>query len=261
MRGVAIAIAALASLLEVSACAPDLGPLVPPKPVESYAIERTLSGPANAWPQSSWWKPYGDPQLDALIDEALAGSPDLAIAKARFAEADAVASQSRAELWPTVSANGSASELRQSLNQGFPSTFQQFLPHGWHSQGQITGNVDYNLDLFGRDRAAYAAATSDAVAARIDVEAARLSISTAVATSYATLVALTMDRAAINDTIRVRSDSASLVESQFKQELENAGAVTQAQSRVASAQADLDNIDGQIASVRNQIAALVGKGA
>ena len=93
------------------------------------------------------------------------------------------------------------------------------------------------------------------------MEAARLSISTAVATSYATLVALTMDRAAINHTIRVRSDSASLVESQFKQELENAGAVTQAQSRVASAQADLDNIDGQIASSQIQIAALVGNGA
>src|SRR2546430_16225394 len=46
---------------------------------------------AAAWPADLWWQAYGDPQLDALIAEALAGSPSLAIAQARLRAAQAQA--------------------------------------------------------------------------------------------------------------------------------------------------------------------------
>ena len=42
-----------------------------------------------AWPGDGWWRAYGDAQLDALIGEALAQSPDLAAAQARLTLADA----------------------------------------------------------------------------------------------------------------------------------------------------------------------------
>ena len=37
-----------------------------------------------AWPAEGWWHGYGDPQLDALVDEAIAGSPSLVAAEARL---------------------------------------------------------------------------------------------------------------------------------------------------------------------------------
>src|SRR5256885_8063686 len=46
---------------------------------------------AAAWPTEQWWRGYGDPQLDALIAEALAGSPSLEIAEARLRSAQAQA--------------------------------------------------------------------------------------------------------------------------------------------------------------------------
>ena len=71
---------------------------------------------------------------------------------------------------------------------------------------------------------------------------------------------LTADRAAAADALRVRKESAALVADRVKQQLENVGQANEQNSRVASAEADVDVIDGQIARARNAIAALLGKG-
>ena len=246
--------------LGLVSCAPDLGPMPQPKSQASFASQKSFSAPAADWPAQDWWTAYHDPQLNALIAEGLAGSPDIRVAEARVKEADAAAQQSGAALYPHLTANGSVSEARQSLNQGFPKQFQSFLPHGWHDQGQITGNVNYDLDLFGANRAQFAAATSDAAAAEVDLAAARLTLSTAIASAYANLEELVADRAAAEASLSEREQSTELVRQRASQQLENEGEVSQARSRSAGAKADLDQIDGQIALVRNQLAALVGKG-
>jgi NodT family efflux transporter outer membrane factor (OMF) lipoprotein len=241
-----------------AACVPDLGhrpeALVPAEATRSYV------GPAAAWPDDQWWKAYGDPQLDALVDEALAGSPDLRIAEARLRAAAAQAQQAGATLWPTLTGMGSVAPTRESLNQGFPSAFKSFLPHGWHTEGTLEGGLDYELDYLGKNRAALAAATSDAEAARIDAEAARITLSTEVAGAYANLMRLSADRDAAFEALRVRKDSSRLVADRIRQSLENEGQLDEANAREASAEADVDVIDGEIAHARNQIAALLGKG-
>lgn len=244
----------------LSGCLPTLGPRPEPKPVTVYRAEQSFTAAEGPWPEEDWWAAYGDSQLDRLISEALEGSPDLRIAQARILQAEAIAKQAGAALLPRVDAQGSASELRQSLNQGFPESFQSFLPHGWHSQGRLAANFDYELDLFGKNRAEFAAATSEVDAARIDAAATRLSLSTAVAESYARFVELSADQGAVKEALRIRRESAALVTSRYEQQLENGGEVAQAEARVDAAQADLDVINGQLARQRNLIAALIGAG-
>ena len=248
------------ALLGLGACAPDLGPLPVEKPPQAYAADKSFATTSSDWPAADWWMAYDDKQLDALIAEGVANAPDLKRAEARMRQADATAQQSDASLWPKLTANGTVSETRASLNQGFPAQFQSFLPHGWHDQGQITGNLSYDLDLFGKNRAAFAAATSEADAARVDLASSRLSLSSAIASAYANLVQLTADRDAAVDAINVRKQSEDLLRQRLAQQLENTGAVSEAESRTHAAEADLDRIDGQIALARNQLAALVGKG-
>ena len=72
-------LAALA-LFSLGACAPNLGDKPQIQPPGSYETAKSFAAPVAEWPQETWWKAYGDPQLDQLIDEALAGSPDLKIA-------------------------------------------------------------------------------------------------------------------------------------------------------------------------------------
>jgi NodT family efflux transporter outer membrane factor (OMF) lipoprotein len=260
LRSLAQAAALSMPLLALAACAPDLGAKPDPASIESFATQKSFAAPNARWPDADWWKAYGDPQLDGLMDEALAGSPDLKIAAARARQADGAAEQSGAALLPSLTANASGSEYRPSLNEGFPKQFQKLLPHGWHSQARVTGDLNYDIDLFGRDRAAFAAATSDAQAAQIDADEARLTLSASVATAYANLVQLTADREAAQDAVNVRAQSADLIGQRLRAKLENSGELSQENARVESAKADLDRIDGQIALARNQLAALLGKG-
>src|ERR1700748_530876 len=63
-----------------------------PRPVDASSLtaERTLAGAQineDAWPEDNWWHAYGDPQLDALMSDALAGSPTLQVAQARLRQA------------------------------------------------------------------------------------------------------------------------------------------------------------------------------
>src|SRR4051812_44813109 len=66
------------------------------------------------WPREDWWRRYGDPQLDALMAEGLAGSPTLSSARARIARADAAAGVARSALFPRVDGNGTILYQRYS---------------------------------------------------------------------------------------------------------------------------------------------------
>jgi len=69
--------------------------------------EQSLAGaPAGEWPQLDWWKRFGDAQLDALVGEALAGSPSVHLARARVDQALAAAQVAGAPLKPQAGASG-----------------------------------------------------------------------------------------------------------------------------------------------------------
>ncbi len=241
-------------------CVPNMGPKPTLSEPAAYETARTFTDTSGAWPTDQWWKAYGDPQLDALIDEAIAGSPDARIAEARLRQAQAIAQQAGGALWPEVGAEGSLDTRRQSLNMGLAPGFQNFLPRGWHTGSRLAGTLNYELDLFGRNRAALAAAKAEAQAAAIEVVAARLALATSVASAYADLVRLNADRAAAADAVRVRKDTAGLISARAQQKLEHQGGVSQADAEAAATQADMDAIERQIEVTRHQLAALLGKG-
>ena len=76
--------------------------------------------PAAAWPDDDWWRAYGDPQLDGLIEEALRDSPNLAIAQARLRQAGAMTQMAGAPLMPEVTGNAAFNEAKQSYNYLMP---------------------------------------------------------------------------------------------------------------------------------------------
>ena len=250
-RAVAALLASAGLAAGLAACAPDLGPVPRVQAPDQFATARNFAAPATAWPTDDWWKAYGDPNLDSLIAQALVGSPDLKLAEARMREADATAQRSGAPLWPQLAIGGAALPTQTTLNQGFPPQYEGLLPHNWHVQSNLEGTLAYQFDFFGKNRAALAAATSEAQAARVDASAARIAISTSVAAAYADLLRLNADHDAALEALLVRKESAVLVAQRYKQSLENAGQMNQANALVADAQADVDAVDGQIARARH----------
>jgi NodT family efflux transporter outer membrane factor (OMF) lipoprotein len=259
-----LSVVVLSGALLLGACAPDLGAMPSPKPLGSYQSQQSFANSFAAekanWPQGDWWTTFHDPELSRLIGEGLAGAPDLKIAEARMRVAYGGAEAQGAPLWPSLSADAGTQQIRQSLNTGFPAALKSILPHGWHTSSRASLDLGYELDFFGKNRAALAAATSEADAARADLAAARLALSTAIASAYADLVRLTADQHTAEDAVRVREESAKLVAARVQNGLENEGQLAQARAETAIAQGRKDVLDGQIAHTRNQIAALLGKG-
>ncbi len=252
--------AAIVAALLLSACAsvPKLGSVPVIAPPESYATARTLAAVGDAaWPQDRWWQAYGDRQLDALIDEALAGAPDLAAARARVLQADGYAQQAGATRLPSLDVAGNAGLTKQSYNNGIPA---DFVPKGWNDTGRVEGQLGFDLDLWGRNRAGYAAARSDADAARLDLAQARLTLSTNIAAAYADLAGLFAGRAVQASAVEVRQQTQRLTADRVTAGLDTQAELKQAQSAVPAARADLAATDEQIALTRNRIAALLGAG-
>jgi len=247
---------ALLSLL-AGCAAPDLGPKPVPAAPESLASDASFAGAAGAWPVEGWWQTWGDPQLGTLIAEGLAGSPDIAAAAARVRAAEALAQQAGAALLPRLGAEAGAGGVQQSKTMGIPP---QFVPDGIQDTGHVAATFSFDLDLWGRNRAALAAATSEAEAARVDAAQARLMLTTGIAAAYADLAGQYEALDVAQEALRVRGASARLSADRTRAGLDNQASASQADSRAASARGDIAALEEAIALTRNRIAALVGAG-
>lgn len=227
------------------------------KPATAWQSAASLAAPAIDWPAERWWQGYGDAQLDALIDEALRDSPDMAAAGARLRRAEAFGRVAGAALLPQVSANASVSEQKLSYNYLTPPAF---TPQGTNDYGRATLDFNWELDFWGRNRAGLAAATSQVEASRAELAQARLSLAAAVAASYAELARLFADRDTLARSVETRSTTLSLFDERFRNGLETRGSVSDARARLAAAEGELLAIDEQLGLQRNRLAALVGAG-
>lgn len=257
-RGTALTGAVLLALA-LGGCAQfsELGPRAEPKTIADYQSAQTLAGTAAAWPEDTWWKNYGDQQLNALIDEALRGAPSLAAAQARLLKAEGIAQQQGAALLPQVSANASLDHMKQSYNNGVPA---DFVPKDYNNETQATLNFSYEIDFWGKNRAALAAATSELDAAKADAAQARITLATSIAAAYAEFERLLSQRDTAEAALQVRKETLDLFEQRRLNGLETTGSVKQMQARRAMAEADLLSIGESIDLQRNKLAALAGAG-
>lgn len=252
-----------AACLALSACVAV--PTSGPRPVQvqsaDIAAERSLpASPGAAWPADQWWQAFDDPQLDALIAQGLENSPDLAVAAARFRWASGQLQAAGGALLPSLDAQGSVHKERRSLNNGFGEEIKAFMPRGWRNGGDLAASLDYELDLWGRNRAGLVAATSEADAAAIELRQARLLLASGIASAYADLAHLLAQRDIRQSGIAIRTAMRDLVASRHDNGLETRGTLMQAQSEVATARGELAATDRAIALRRNQLALLVGAG-
>jgi NodT family efflux transporter outer membrane factor (OMF) lipoprotein len=247
------------SLLATAGCAqlPRLGPRPVMKSVTQLGSSKSFSTPATAWPGDYWWRAYDDPQLDALIGEALRDSPDLDIAQARVQAAAGAVQGASATLIPEVTGDAEFTEGKQSYNDVIP---RRALPQGWHDYGLATLNLSWELDFWGKNRAALAAAVSEQKAAEVEVAQSRLILSTSVASAYAGLARLYALRDYATQTLALRTKTVALFRQRQAFGLETRASVREAEARQAAADGELIAMDERIGLQKNAIAALLGAG-
>ena len=226
---------------------------------DALAAQRSLADakltPAS-WPQADWWKGFADAQLDALIDEALAGTPTGRSARARLDRAVALAQAAGAARGPQVNASADVTRQRFSANGIFPPP----IGGGPFTQTELALNFSYDLDLFGRNRAAYDAALGQVKAAEVDLFAARLLVSSAVAQVYLQLGRAFDQLELTQMTLKQRTAIQDLTRRRFAAGLDSRVELKQVEISIPAARQRIAQLEEQIALLRNQLAALLGKG-
>ncbi len=208
-----------------------------------------------AWPSERWWTTFGDAQLDALIDEALAASPALDAADARTRKAIAQAGLADAVRKPSIGASA------QVLGLQIPETLAgPELGGDFSVANLLTLNLKYNPDFWGVDKAKWQAALGNARAIEVDAQAARLTLAANIARTYVAL-SQAFDLQDAANAEAARSDAlVKLNQQRIKAGLDNTIAFNQNQSAAAAARQQAQAAQQQIDALRNALAALVGAG-
>jgi len=202
---------------------------------------------------TSWWSVFHDPELDALQQRVVAANADLQQAGARLAEARALARLTEAELLPHLSLSQDITrEQLSGTRSGGDGETRIVRDH--HLEAQL----DYEFDLWGRQRHATAAARADVRALALDTDTLRLALTAEAARHYHELRALDLERALIETTLALRRDAVHLQESRHRAGLINETDVARARTELANVEAELHAVARRRARLEHALAVLCG---
>ena len=215
--------------------------------------------PAARLPRGAWWEIFGDEDLNRLETLATSQNQTLAAAQAAFEQARAQVGVSRANYYPQFTATPNANRQRTSKNapdQGRPNgsafTYNTF---------NVPVNLSWEIDLWGRVRRQTEGARARFAAAADDLEAARLEIQAEVAGDYFTLRALDAERSIVADTVGTYRHSLELTQNRRKGGVASDLDVSEAETQLRAAEAQLPALQLQRDEMLHAIATLVGQTA
>ena len=252
-----LAVFLIAGALGGCASTGGLHPEATPTAPQDLHAEQSLAGvklDAAAWPDKNWWKAIGDPELDKLVDEAIAGNPGMALADARARAALAAANAADASRKPTL--NGGASIAGARVPPIMPPIANGHF--GVIRYGYLS--FSWNLDLWGGKRATWEAAVGNARAAEVDSRAARLKLSADVVQAYFSLAGAYAQRDLARDELQRAQDFLKLTRKRVASGVDSRFQLARIQGETATARAQLEAADNAVHTGGLVLAALLGAG-
>jgi multidrug efflux system outer membrane protein len=211
--------------------------------------------PSDGFPRGTWWRIYGDPELDRLEALAAAGNQDLKAAAARVEQAAAAAGVARSAFWPQVGAAPSATRERFS-----PTIANPYLATV-ATDISVPVLATWEIDLFGRVRRQSESARDDAEASAATFESVRLSLAAAVAEGYFSLRGRDRELDVLRGTIDLRRRELGLVSAQRKGGTATELDTSRAETELAEAEADRAAVAVRRESLQDSLAVLTGQSA
>jgi outer membrane protein, multidrug efflux system len=213
---------------------------------------RDLREPQQVSPQTAsfadlpWWQVFQDPQLQVLIRTALKQNYDLQIATERINEARAQVIIARSSLFPQVGGNANFAGGKEGTFQ----TKYNFL--------ELTADAAFQLDFFGKLRRATEAARAQLLATQDAQQTVILTLVSDVASDYFTLLQLDLQLQITHETVKTQQDSVKLTNFRLEHGVATKLDVLQAQQVLDTANAQIPDLERQIAQQENAIQILLG---
>ncbi|WP_157663185.1 efflux transporter outer membrane subunit [Kushneria marisflavi] len=265
-RAVALSLVLGVTSLLLSACgAPAM------KPVELTLREQApLSGLAHdhntfgRWPQATWWHDFDDSQLNALIERAMASAPSLDSARARFEIAsrqlEGSQADTRAKLEGSIRANQSYSHTDLEYPAlGLPGFDAGSAGNSQRSNvGLATLSFDWDLDWWGKKRAAIEAALDQRHAARLEQAAAASALQAGITRAYMDWQLRQAQLSNLDMLLDAARESVRITALRVEREIENPAKLDQAHEQISTLEQQRAQTDGAARLDQIQLATLMG---
>lgn len=217
-----------------------------PTAYRDLAADAKLQAQTASYADLPWWQVFQDPKLQELIRAALKQNYDLQIAAERINSARAQLAITRSSLFPQVGTNANFAGGKENLQQ----SKYNFLT--------LTGDAAFQLDFFGKLRRATEAARAELLATEDARQIVVLTLVSDVASDYFTLLQLDLQLQITNDTVNTQTDSVKLTNLRLDHGVATKLDVLQAQQVLDTANAQVPDLERQIAQEENAISILLG---
>jgi NodT family efflux transporter outer membrane factor (OMF) lipoprotein len=204
---------------------------------------------------TQWWRDFGDAPLNRLVAQALESNPSLKLAQARLARAQAVTEVANAATLPQLNAQLDLTRQRYTANGAVPPP----LAGSIRESGTAQLGASWELDFFGKNRAALDAALGSVQAAQVDTQAARVLLASQVARSYFQLVRLNEQTGVARRTLAQRTQTLQLVQDRVNAGLDTRLELRQSEGGLPEARLQIELLKEQMALTRHALGALMGQ--
>lgn len=205
---------------------------------------------------ADWWLALGDAQLDRIMADALAGNPSLDEASARLRMASGLIASARAGQLPQVSADIATTDQRLSNRYIYPAP----LGGSWKWFSNAQANLDWSLDLAGRQKELVLAAKVFTHANELQLAAARVALSGSVAQAYVNFARAEAQARIAREFVTSRASSLRLVTARRDAGLGNDFDIASARTLQSEAEQALTRAEGARVVALHALSALAGRG-
>lgn len=251
------AAAMLLSIISCSSQAPEYkvpSVDIPAEFKETYG-KWEVAKPNDHAKRGEWWKKFNDPILNDLLTKANSNNFQIKAAAERYKNAKAFLSVNNASLYPQITANGQASQNRQSDLRPLRGANQP----DYYDNNFVSMSLNYELDLWGRVQSNIDSASALSDAANLDLESVRLLIQADVATNYISLRAVESQLEILKRDTDLYQKQANLMKRRFDMGISSGVDFYRLQSLVESNRIQEKNLETQRAKYEHLIALLLGE--
>jgi NodT family efflux transporter outer membrane factor (OMF) lipoprotein len=203
-----------------------------------------------------WWMIFNDPQLNALELQVNVSNQNLKEAAAQYVEARAALRSSRADYYPTITADPSAARTRVSSNAPPPGSTLDGISY---NEYVMPVDFTYQADVWGRVRRNVESFREQAQASAADLATINLSLHADLAVDYFQARSLDAEEQLLNSTVKQYQDALDLTQSRYDGGLSSEVEVEQAQTQLDTTRAEAIDVGVMRAQYEHAVAILIGK--
>ena len=231
----------------------------------------TVAAPQDGEARGPWWTAFGDAELDALVSSVRVSNQNVAVAEAQFRQARALVGEARSAYFPQIGISAGLSGFggraggtsttsgSAAVTPGARTTSSAGVSVG--SSFFLSVDVSWEPDLWGRVRRTVEGARASAQASAADLVNVQLSLQAELVADYFQARTLDAQKRLLDETVAGYRRSLELTRNRYAAGVASRADVAQAETQLASTQAQATDVGVQRAQLEHAIATLMGRPA